>query len=115
MQHIVYRDKTTTKVLQENIKKEVDRYTRLLSVTDKILEKIEAQVDAIDPNDKYNSLKQLTGALKDIKDIQSLKGDADTREQEARIKKLEKEATLEDKDKEPIRVVLEGNTDRYAD
>lgn len=37
-------------------------------------------------------LKQLTSALRDLKEVQMLKSDADRREQEARIAKLEKQS-----------------------
>lgn len=43
-------------------------------------------------------LKQLTSALRDLKEVQMLKSDADRREQEARIAKLEKQSASAEQD-----------------
>ena len=54
-----------------------------------------------------DSIKKLTSAIKDIRDIKGIKSDADKREQEARIKKLQMEAAFrEDDDDKPSGVVL---------
>lgn len=54
------------------------------------------------------SIKQLTGALKDLKEIKGFKCDADIREQEARIAKLIKDANTEEVDRE-IKVIISGS------
>ena len=60
------------------------------------------------------TLKQLTGALKDIKDIQGIKNPIDIEEQRARIAKLRKEAEDEDKVSEVI-ISIEGGEDSWAE
>lgn len=60
------------------------------------------------------SMKQLTSALKDLKDVKGFKTDADMREQEARIRNLEKQAEADDKTDNEIKVVIEGNLDNYS-
>ena len=90
-----------TKTISKEQSKAVDRYTRLTNVADKLLSKIEIAVDALDEEAALKllsstTLRSLSGALKDIKEIQSLKGDRDLREQDARIRKLEKEAETEE-------------------
>ena len=92
-----------TKTMSKEQSKAVDRYTRLTSVADKLLSKIEIAVDALDEEAALKllsstTLRSLSGALKDIKEIQSLKGDRDIKEQDARIRKLEKEAETEEKE-----------------
>ena len=59
-------------------------------------------------------LKAIASALKDIKEIQMLKSDADMREQEARIAKLHKEVKEEDKADKKIVVCIKGDADDYS-
>lgn len=88
-------DKVVTKMIAKEAKKQIDRYQKVLSVTDKLLEKIEDAINIIDGegiNVDKAGVRALSAAIKDIKEIQSLKSDIDRREQEARIKKMEREA-----------------------
>jgi hypothetical protein len=95
---------------------QANRLSRLMMVTDKLLVKIEQTVDEITAEsvtvDKA-TLKQITGALKDIKEIQSLKNDRDIREQEARIRNLERQAEADDTSTE-VTIKFEGNTSEWA-
>lgn len=106
-----------TKTISKEQSKAVDRYTRLTTVADKLLVKIESAVDALDDENLMKLLsptvlRGISGALKDIKDIQSLKGDRDLREQDARIRKLEKEA--QEESKETTVTVQFLNDDEYS-
>lgn len=85
---------------------------KALTIANKLLDKISDSVDAIEPGDTQ-SIKQLTGAVKDLKEIGVFRADMDRREQMARIAKLEKEAAEEQMDTS-ITVVIE-NGDKYAD
>lgn len=58
-------------------------------------------------------LKAIASALRDIKEVQMLKSELDSREQEARIRNLEKQAESEHTDNE-IRVVIEGGLGKYG-
>lgn len=92
-------DKTLTKTINALGTAQAQRAARLQTVADKLLGKIEAAVDNFDMEALFmdkQALRQITGALKDIKDIQMIKSDADLREQEARIEKLRREAERED-------------------
>lgn len=71
-------------VSDKNAKKAVD----IIDVADKLLEKAS---ELMEMPLTTQSFKQLTSALKDLKEIKGYKSDADIREQEARIKKLEAE------------------------
>lgn len=97
--------KTESKIVEavsdQGAKKAVD----IIDVADKLLGKITELMDTMVIDTQ--SFKQLTSALKDLKEIKGYKSDADMREQEARIKKLQMEASIrEEDDDKPCGVVL---------
>jgi uncharacterized protein YjcR len=109
-----FLNKTLTKTLNAISKGQADRASRLVSVADKLLTKIENAVDNFDMAELLvdkQALKQLTGALKDIKDIQMIKSEIDLKEQEARIAKLQKEAEGEEKDTKIEVIIGDGGED----
>lgn len=58
--------------------------------------------------------RDITGAIKDLGDILHVKSEADLREQEARIKKLQKEVEADNMDRE-IKVVIEKSLEEYSE
>lgn len=82
-------------------------------VATKLLDKISESVDAIISVDT-ESIKRLTGALKDLKEIGVFRSDMDRLEQQARIKKLQKESEEEQKDT-TVTVVFEGEMGDFFD
>lgn len=92
-----FLEETYAKTLKEIANKQAYRVKRLQTITDKILDKIESAVDIMSEAD-LKAFRQVTEVLKDIKDIQMLKSDADMREQEARIDKMKKESSDEKKE-----------------
>jgi hypothetical protein len=60
-----------------------------------------------------NALKEMSTALKNLKECKGVKSDIDLREQEARIKNLEKQAAEED-DNNDIRVVIGNEAEDYS-
>ena len=100
--------KTETKIVDSVSDKNANRASKIISVADKLLDKISEIIDEVVTDTQ--SIKHLTSALKDLKEIKGFKSDADMREQEARIAKLEKEATAtEDTTKE-----IEGGDSSWA-
>lgn len=96
--------KTNTKLTETVSDIEVKKAVDIIDVADKLLEKIEEVAATVSDPD---SIKKLTSAIKDLKDIKGIKSDADMREQEARIKKLQIEAAFrEEDDDKPSGVVL---------
>ena len=90
--NIVLNTKTKkTKVIEYNNIERPDKPTK---------EIIEEEVEVVETASIVDrtGLKAIASALKDIKEIQMLKSDADMREQEARIAKLRKETEEEKKD-----------------
>ena len=125
--------KATTKTLEILSNKSADKMTRVLDLTDKLLDKLEQAIEELDiqlykdvirtKEIEYNhelrpdkptketiheeekvvevksivdrsGLKAIASSLRDIKEIQMLKSELDKQEQEARIKKLEREAQI---------------------
>ena len=102
-------DKTMTKTLDAISDKQVDRAANLISVADQLLAKVKSllETDAGVLSDTQ-SMKHISGVLKDIKEIQMIRSEADMREQEARIKKLQKEAEQEEKQNKDVTITIEG-------
>lgn len=94
-----------TKIVEAIATKESKQKVDIYDVADKLLKKIESMLEVDGLNTQ--SLKHLTSAIKDIKDIKGIKTDLDLKEQQARIDKLQKEIEADrvDEDK-PSGVVL---------
>ena len=111
------RDAVATKAVEKEIDRQVERYARLLTVTDKLLAKIEAAVDSMDEENfvmDKSGIRALTAAIKDIKEVQSLKGGLDIQEQKARIAKLEREAKGDDEQDKTIILKISDDLNDYA-
>lgn len=90
-------DNTVTKTVDAISQQEVDRAVRILTVADKLLDKIEAMVEATAPEDMSpKSVRALTAAVKDLREIQGIKSELDSEEQRARIANLRKQAEKDD-------------------
>lgn len=76
-----------------------------------MLQKIKESLETLEADDRQG-LKQLTSALKDLKEMKIFVNEMDKREQEARINKLRKDAEDEQKDN-TITIVMEG-ADEYV-
>ena len=110
-------NRTLSRTLTAVSNRQVNRAARLQDVADKLLNKIEAAVDDYNMESLLvdrQSLRQITGALKDIKDIQMIRSEADLREQEARIAKLLKEAEREDSGPNKVVIQIEGGEDTWS-
>ena len=107
-----HADKTQAKILTADTQKKVDRTARLMTVADKLLKKVEQAVDHEELM-SANAIKNLSDALKNIRETQMIRSEADMREQEARIRNLEKQAQVEETDKE-IKVTIVGDLEAYS-
>lgn len=101
----------TSKVVNAAVDKQVDRVKRMQTIADALLKKIEEGVDGYDAatllTDRQ-TLRQITGALRDLKDVLSLKSDIDLEEQQARIAKLRKDAAEDDPEDSKTEVCFTG-------
>jgi hypothetical protein len=107
-----YLQKTYAKTLTALAGAQARRVSRIMTITDKILDKLEKTVEQM-PDGDFVAYRQLTSALKDIKEIQMLKSDADMREQEARIANLKRQAQP-DGEAGAVNVVMSENAQDYA-
>ena len=145
-------DKKVSKTIASVEDKQVKKLERILSITDKLLDKIEKAVDELDIQlcKKVEKVKEieyknyerpdkptketiheteevievrsiidrkgaqeLASAIKSLKEVQMLKTELDEQEQKARIEKLRKDVSEEQKDKD-IRVTFGEEAEDYA-
>ena len=101
--------RTQAKIVNAISNKQADRAANLISVADKLLAKVNdlLEMDAEVLSDTQ-SMKHISGVLKDIKEIQMIRSDKDLEEQDARIAKLRKEAEKEENDNRDVTIVIEG-------
>lgn len=100
----VIADKVGARLASAEANEQSDRALRVMQVSDKLLDLCEKMCDmkGIAPRD----LRSLTAALMDIKEIQMIKSALDIREQQARIKNLEKAASPEAEDTGETGVII---------
>ncbi len=87
--------KAATKIVEIESTNQAERMKRLLTVSDKLLSAVEDAVEKFQAGELLldkGALKSLSGTIKDIKDIQSIKTELDIEEQKARIAILKKQA-----------------------
>ena len=108
-----FLNKTTAKTLEKISQQEANRAAKIHSVADKLLLKIEAIVESGELLDT-KGIRALTAAVKDLKEIQSVRSDLDKQEREARIANLRKQADKEDDNKEPIKVIIGDDLIEYS-
>ena len=125
--------KTQAKIIDKISDKTADKMARIEGITDKLLTKLDQAVNELDlvivtrkiktdngtteETTEYreareggivdrSGLRQITAALKDLKEIQMLKSELDRREQEARIAYLQRQAAADSDDDDETGVVL---------
>ena len=107
-----YASETQSKTIEKISKQEANRAARIHTVADKLLNKIEAMVDRPELlNEK--AIRSLTAAVKDLKEIQSIKSDLDEQEQRARIANLQKQAEKDDSGSDAPTLVVEGLPEEF--
>ena len=101
-----HASETQAKILAADTGGKVDRATKLMTVADKLLGKVEQYV-AGDGLISPASAKNLSDALKNIKEVCMVRSPEDIEEQKARIAKLQKEAQKEETSRD-VTIVIEG-------
>ena len=101
---------TQTKMIQAVERRKVDRATKLLDVSDLLLQKVRERVEALDAIEMGSQeFRHLSATLKDLKEIQMIRSEADMAEQEARIANLRKQAESQDDDNDKkVTVTIAG-------
>ena len=107
-----YRDKTVTEAVETIRNETVDRAARIHRVADKLLDRIEELAEDGDGRTmQAKSIRALSAAVKDLKDILGVRSDLDRQEQEARIANLRKQADPEQK--ETATLIVEGLPEEF--
>lgn len=104
-------DRTVSKTVAAVESAQVNRAKKMQTVADKLLNKIEAIADSERSLDA-KSIRALTAAVMDLKNIQGIKSDLDEQEQRARIANLNKQANPDQQDKAP-KLVVEGLPEEF--
>ena len=104
-------DRTVTKTVAAVESAQVNRAKKMQTVADKLLNKIEAIADSERPLDA-KSIRALTAAVMDLKNIQGIKSDLDEQEQRARIANLQKQ-TNQDNGSNAPKLVVEGLPEEF--
>ena len=107
-----YKNKTFTKTVEKISNQEANRAAKIHSVADKLLLKIEAMVDSEEPLDT-KGIRALTAAVKDLKEIQSVRSELDMQEQEARIANLRRQVDKDEEDSSMIEVVFAAGPEEW--
>ena len=91
-------------------RQQADRAAKLITVSDLLLARVKSLLEEEGAAlSNTQSMKHLSGVLKDIKEIQMIRSDADIREQEARIAKLLKQAEKEEQEQtEAVTITIAG-------
>lgn len=104
--------KTNTKLIDSISDKEAKIDNTYFRLVDKLMRKAEETIENT-PVWTVNSLKEMSTALKNLKECKGVKSDIDLREQEARIKNLEKQAQ-EDSKNADITVIIGPEAEDYS-
>lgn len=107
-------DKTQTKTLNAIASQQATRAARIAGAGDKLLDRV---VQLLESDEEAvldtGIMRDLSVVLKNLKDIQMIRSDADMREQEARIEKLRKDAERDTESRE-VTVVIGGEAEDYC-
>lgn len=97
-----HREKVAAKISDERAKSEAEQFCSVIAAAKTLSQKLCEVAQAVEVSDlevkDVRALRSLTAAMKDLADIQGIKSEADVREQEARIKQMERTPmTLDEK------------------
>ena len=110
-----HRDKTVSKAVNAVGTKQANMAAKLYGVGGLLLDKVK---NLLEDNPEVladtSSMKDVSVVLKNLKDLMSVKSEADMREQEARIDKLRKEAMVE-KENNEVKVTIQGELEEYSE
>ena len=85
---------------------------KYFKIVDELLSKAENLI-MLTPDWSVTGIKEMATALKYLKECKGVKSDIDLREQEARIRNLEKQAEVEEKNNS-VNVIIEDKAEEYS-
>ena len=106
------KDKTITKSIEKISDKKAKQAAKYNDMVDTMTAKLTEAIEAVDPKDT-TAVRRLTASLCDLKELLGIKSDADSREQEARIANLRKQADKEDDNVNEIEIVFAAGPEEW--
>ena len=109
------KNKAATKIVEIESDRQAERMKRLLTVSDMLLDAVEDAVNKFRAEElslDRMALKSLSGTIKDIKDIQSIKTELDIEEQKARIAILKKQAEADTSGSTEVSITFSNDEER---
>ena len=103
-------DRVETNIVNQVTKTKTKNAIKLESVADKALEKI---LELLEVANDTQSIKHITSALRDIKEVKGIKSKADMKEQNARIAKLQAEVNRDDNAVKEIEVTFNAGKEDW--
>ena len=109
-----HRTSTVSKAVNAIGTKQANMAAKLYGVGGLLLDKVKSLLeDNPELLADTSAMKDVSVVLKNLKDLMSVKSEADMREQEARIEKLRKEAMVEKENNRPIEVVFAAGPEEW--
>lgn len=112
-----YNDRVVAKTIQKAEDKAVDCKTTLYELAKKVAGQIDRFINEYDLAAMIAAgikPKDITGAIKDLKDVLDIKSEADIKEQDARIKNLQRQANAADDSAKAIEITVKGYDDEWS-
>lgn len=106
------KDKTITKSIEKISDKKARQAAKYNDMVDTMTAKLTAAIESVDPKDT-TAVRRLTASLCDLKELLGIKSEADSREQEARIANLRKQADKEDDTASDIEVIFAAGPEEW--
>lgn len=106
------KNKTIAKSVEKISDKKAKQAARYSDMVDTMTEKLTKAIAEVDPKDS-TSIRRLTASLCDLRELLGIKSDADSREQEARIANLRKQADKEENAVNEIEVVFMAGPEEW--
>lgn len=107
------QDIAVKKAVQNSIETNASALDWLGKAKERLAEKLAAAVEAVDETDAQ-AVRQIVAAVKDAQIVLNDKTDAQIREQEARIRSLERQAEKDDKTEQVVTVTFAGDAEEWA-
>lgn len=106
------KEKTITKSIEKISKDRAATVKKYDNMVGNMARKLERAIEAVDPKDT-TAIRRLTASLCDLRELLGVKSDADSREQEARIANLRKQADKEDDTASAIEITFKAGPEEW--
>ncbi|MBR5594022.1 MAG: hypothetical protein IKW46_08120 [Bacteroidaceae bacterium] len=106
------KDKTVTKSIEKISDKKANQAAKYNDMVYTMTAKLTAAINAVDPKDT-TAVRRLTASLCDLRELLGIKSEADSREQEARIANLRRQADKEDDTVNEIEIVFAAGPEEW--